>query len=54
MIVNSLNSYGYNSLNGYMFGPVFGSAERTTYNGASGSGDCPAAPSGYRCIDLAD
>jgi hypothetical protein len=48
--INSLNSYGYTSFKGYMFGPIFGSGEQTAFNGATG-GDCSGSPTGYRCID---
>jgi len=52
-VVSSLNSYGYSSLNGYMFGPIFGSGEQAAFNGAS-TGDCPStAPTAYRCVDYA-
>jgi hypothetical protein len=49
MVINSLNSYGYASLNGYMFGPVFDAAERDVYQAAAGAGTCPTSPVGYRC-----
>jgi len=52
-VVSSLNSYGYSSLNGYMFGPIFGSGEAAAFNGAA-TGDCPASPSGYVCVDYDD
>jgi hypothetical protein len=47
-----LNSHGYQSLNGYMFGPVFDDTEQAAHNGAN-SRDCNN-PSGYLCIDDAD
>ncbi len=53
--INSLNSYGYRSLKGYMFGPAFDSGEQTMFVGATGSPDCDAALAfGYECIDYAD
>jgi len=45
--INSLNSYGYQSFQGYMFGPVFGSAEQAAFNGAGG-GECQS-PNGFVC-----
>ena len=50
-VVTSLNSYGYSSLKGYMFGPIFGTGEAAAFNGA-GTGDCTGSPSQYRCVDL--
>lgn len=52
-VINSLNSYGYASLSGYMFGPIFDTAEQTAYNASSSSGDC-SNPSGDVCVDYTD
>lgn len=55
--LNSLNSYGYSSLKGYMFGPIFGSGpgeEAGAYNGANTStGDC-SGTGDFACVDLSD
>jgi len=37
-----------------MFGPIFATAEANTFGGAQGTGDCPAAPSGYVCVVISD
>lgn len=47
--INSLNSYGYRSLKGYMFGPIFDGPESSAYSDAQ-SGDCAG---GSYCTDLA-
>lgn len=50
----SLNSYGYASLSNTMFGPIFDGPESTMYGAAASTPDCPAAPTGFRCVDYAD
>jgi hypothetical protein len=49
--VSSLNSYGYQSLKGYMFGPIFGAGEQAAFDGAA-TGNCVGSPSGYRCVSI--
>lgn len=41
-VLNSVNSYGYLTLKGYMFGPIFDEAERAAYEAADSS-SCSAA-----------
>jgi hypothetical protein len=55
MKINSVNSYTYRSLKGYMFGPVFDAAESNTYSGANTTtGDCTGNTSTYLCADISD
>jgi hypothetical protein len=53
--INSVASYGYNSLKGYLFGPIFDGGEAAAFNGANTSSpDCPTSPSGYVCVDISN
>jgi hypothetical protein len=52
--IHSLNSYGYSSLQGYMFGPVFGAPEQAAFSGSDSSPDCTGSPTTYRCVDYTD
>jgi hypothetical protein len=55
MVINSLTSYRYQSLKGYLFGPIFDTGEETTFaNANTAGGDCPSTPSGYLCVDISD
>ena len=51
-VINSLNSYGYASLNGYMFGPIFDSGEKSVYDAARVAGATCAPSSSYACTNL--
>jgi V8-like Glu-specific endopeptidase len=55
MVINSVNSYTYRSLKGYMFGPVFDTGESNAYSGAdTPTGDCTGNTSTYLCADISD
>jgi hypothetical protein len=53
MVINSLNSYGYSSLKGYMFGPMFDGGEQAAYTAANtATGVCPGSSGTFRCAHL--
>lgn len=50
--IHSLNSYGYSSLAGFMFGPVFGDGEAAVFTDfEAATADC-GEPTAYRCVDF--